>query len=237
MMPRSAQAQAQKAADGKTYEFMVRDLVYQRNADKTRLARLYRPSGGGAVPGGAAGAWRRLDQQGPHRQRLYGEARLPKAASSSPSIDFRMPPVAPHPGSIQDINLGIRWLKANAREFKSRPEWVGSWGTSSGGHQVLLAAILAALSPTYSALPRPGRGARCKAGLGHLGLGRARPARALQPRQSREPAGPDRQSRHVLRQRGRPARGDAGAHYRKRREGLPAARPGVPGHQERIGAR
>jgi hypothetical protein len=36
------------------------------------------------------------------------------------SIDFRMPPVAPHPGSIQDINLGIRWLKANAREFKIR---------------------------------------------------------------------------------------------------------------------
>ena len=30
------------------------------------------------------------------------------------SIDFRMPPVAPHPGSAQDINLGIRWLKANA---------------------------------------------------------------------------------------------------------------------------
>ena len=48
------------------------------------------------------------------------------------SIDFRMPPVAAHPGSIQDINLAIRWLKANAREFKSRPEWVGSWATSSG---------------------------------------------------------------------------------------------------------
>jgi hypothetical protein len=39
-------------------------------------------------------------------------------------------------------------------EFKSLPEWVGSWGTSSGGHQVLLAAMRA-LNPTYSALPGP----------------------------------------------------------------------------------
>jgi acetyl esterase len=77
-----------------------------------------------------------------------------RGTSGVASIDFRMPPVAPHPGSIQDINLGIRWLKANAREFKSRPEWVGSWGTSSGGHQVLLAAMRA-LSPIYSTLPGP----------------------------------------------------------------------------------
>src|SRR5258707_10548170 len=49
MMPGSAQAQ--KAADGKTaYEFTVRDLVYQRNGDKTRLARLYQPSGSGPFP-------------------------------------------------------------------------------------------------------------------------------------------------------------------------------------------
>jgi acetyl esterase/lipase len=34
-----------------------------------------------------------------------------------------------------------RWLKANAGEFRSRAEWVGSFGTSSGGHQVLLAAM------------------------------------------------------------------------------------------------
>jgi acetyl esterase/lipase len=70
------------------------------------------------------------------------------------SIDFRMPPAAPHPGSAQDINLGILWLKANAREFQGRPEWIGSWGTSSGGHQVPLAAMRA-LKPNYSALPGP----------------------------------------------------------------------------------
>ena len=70
------------------------------------------------------------------------------------SIDFRMPPVAPHPGSIQDINLGIRWLKANARSFGSRPEWVGSFGTSSGGHQVLLAAMRPT-DPRYTTLPGP----------------------------------------------------------------------------------
>src|SRR4030095_1573158 len=70
------------------------------------------------------------------------------------SIDFRMPPVAPHPGSIQDINLGIRWVKANDGSFSSGPEWVGSFGTSSGGHQVLLAAMRPT-DPRYTVLPGP----------------------------------------------------------------------------------
>ena len=61
-------------------------------------------------------AWRCLDQQGPHRQRFMAKA-LAESGIFVASIDFRMPPVAPHPASIQDINLGIRWLKANAREF------------------------------------------------------------------------------------------------------------------------
>ncbi len=67
------------------------------------------------------------------------------------SIDFRMPPEAPYPASLADINLGTRWLKANAREYRSRADWVGSFGTSSGGHQVLLAAMRPE-DPRYSAL-------------------------------------------------------------------------------------
>src|SRR5258707_12057222 len=63
-----------------------------------------------------------------------------------------MPPEAPYPASLADINLGIRWLKARARLYGSRPDWVGSFGTSSGGHQVLLAAMRPE-DPRYAELP------------------------------------------------------------------------------------
>jgi len=47
---------------------------------------------------------------------------------------------APYPASILDINLGVRWAKANARQF-SGTDQVGGFGGSSGGHQILLTAL------------------------------------------------------------------------------------------------
>jgi len=66
-----------------------------------------------------------------------------------------MPPEAPYPASLQDINLGIRWLKLHARDYGSSPERVGAYGTSSGGHQVLLAAMRPE-DKRYRALPLAG---------------------------------------------------------------------------------
>jgi acetyl esterase len=68
------------------------------------------------------------------------------------AIDFRNAPEAPYPASLQDINYGIRWLKAHAGEFGSSAGQVGAYGTSSGGHQILLAAIRPD-DPRYRALP------------------------------------------------------------------------------------
>lgn len=71
------------------------------------------------------------------------------------SIDFRMPPVARYPDSVADVNLGIRWLKANAEQFGSRADLVGGLGTSSGGHLLLLSA-LRPHDPRYTRLALPG---------------------------------------------------------------------------------
>ena len=43
------------------------------------------------------------------------------------SPDFRMPPEGPYPVSVSDIHLSIRWLKAHAKEFGSKPELVGGY--------------------------------------------------------------------------------------------------------------
>ena len=130
-------------------DITIEDVEYQPGM----LARLYRPKGSGPFPAALqvhGGAWTSKDRT----DNDFMAKALAESGIFVASIDFRMPPVAPHPGSIQDINLGVRWLKANARSFGSRAEWVGSFGTSSGGHQVLLAAM----RPTdsrYTVLPGP----------------------------------------------------------------------------------
>src|SRR5437763_5766938 len=56
------------------------------------------------------------------------------------ALDFRQSQDAPYPASILDINLGVRWAKANARRFNGTDE-VDGLGSSSGGHQILLTAL------------------------------------------------------------------------------------------------
>lgn len=132
------------------YEIRVEDIEYQRQCGRSLLARLYRPSGAGPFPASVqvhGGAWTSKDRtDNEFMARALAESGIVVLA-----LDFRMPPVAPYPASLQDINLGIRWLKARARDLHSRADWVGSFGTSSGGHQVLLAAMRPD-DPRYAAL-------------------------------------------------------------------------------------
>ena len=135
------------------YEIQIEDREYRRYGDKALMATLYRPKGAGpyaAVLEVHGGAWTSKDR--------FNNAETAKVLARHGivvlSIDFRMPPEAPYPASLQDINYGIRWLKLHAREFGSSPERVGIYGTSSGGNQALLAAMRPD-DPRYRALPLP----------------------------------------------------------------------------------
>jgi acetyl esterase len=147
MLPKtSARAQGKSA-----YEFMVKDIVYQKNGGKERLARLYQPAGPGPFPALLqvhGGAWNDKDRTDGQNTALD----LAEAGIVVLSIEFRSAPEAPYPAALQDINYGIRWLKAHAGEFGSSAGQVGAYGTSSGGHQILLAAIRPD-DPRYRALP------------------------------------------------------------------------------------
>ena len=131
----------------------VEDVEYQRQGGKALLARLYRPAGTGPYPAALqvhGGAW-------VHKDRTDNDFMARALAESGilvASIDFRMPPEEGYPASLADINLAMRWLKARARKYGGRPDWVGMFGTSSGGHQVLLAAMRPD-DPRYKALPLP----------------------------------------------------------------------------------
>jgi acetyl esterase len=139
-----------RAEGNASYDFVVKDIVYHHDT-KDRPARLYQPAGTGPFPALLqvhGGAWNNKDRTDGQNTALD----LCAAGIVVLAIEFRNGKEAPYPASLQDINYGIRWLKAHAGEFGSSAGQVGAYGTSSGGHQILLAAIRPD-DPRYRALP------------------------------------------------------------------------------------
>ena len=133
------------------HDLEIEDVEYLRHGDAPLLLRLFKPSGAGPFPLIVelhGGAWCRGDR---NNDTILNEA-LAKSGVIVAALDWRMPPTAPYPASLADINYAVRWLKARAVELRSRPELVGIMGSSSGGHQAMLAAMRPR-DPRYSALP------------------------------------------------------------------------------------
>ena len=131
------------------------DLEYFRPAGAAPLlARYYRPDGPGPFPAVLevhGGAWTSGDRL---NNVAIGEY-LAAHGIVVLSIDFRMPSAVRYPETVADVNFGIRFLKANAERFATRPELVGGLGTSSGGHLLLLNA-LRPRDPRYASHPLAG---------------------------------------------------------------------------------
>jgi acetyl esterase len=122
------------------YEIKVWDLEYRRDPVRTLMARIYQPQGEGPFPALLdvhGGAWNDQDRtaNAPVDERLAASGILVVA------IDVRLAREAPYPGSVADVNYGIRWLKAKAREWNGEPETLGALGSSSGGHVLELCAM------------------------------------------------------------------------------------------------
>jgi acetyl esterase/lipase len=104
------------------------------------MARIYQPQGEGPFPALLdvhGGAWNDQDRtaNAPVDERLAARGLLVVA------IDVRLAREAPYPGSVADVNYGIRWLKSKAREWNGDPETLGALGSSSGGHVLELCAM------------------------------------------------------------------------------------------------
>ena len=134
------------------YEVSVQDVEYQQLAGKSWLARVYQPQGPGPFPTMLdvhGGAWRNGDRTND----VAINTALAAKGILVAAIDFRQPPEAGYPASVQDVNLGVRWLKANAGKYNGKAQ-VGAMGVSSGGHLVALAGVRPN-DARYSALPGP----------------------------------------------------------------------------------
>ena len=137
-----------------THDIVVEDVEYLRHGASPLLARIFRPRAGGPFPMVVdlhGGAWCRGDR--------LNDAPINEALAQSgvvvAALDFRMPPVAPYPASLQDIHYAIRWLKTRAESLGARPDRVGVLGVSSGAHQGMLLAMRPH-DPRYASLPLDG---------------------------------------------------------------------------------
>jgi acetyl esterase/lipase len=133
-----------------THEITITDHECPRPDGTTMLIRVARPQGNGPFPAVIdihGGGW----VTGDRNQNALIDDTLAANGIVAAAPEFRMPPEGVYPVSIADVHLAIRWLKANAAMFGSKPEWVGGVGASSGGHQ-LLTAMLRPDDPRYGAL-------------------------------------------------------------------------------------
>ena len=133
--------------------FQTRDVAYLQVDGKTFQATVYQPEGSGPFPvilDVHGGAWVREDV-GRDEHALLDKA-LAAMGIVVVAIDYRQSAQYQYPNSVADVNFALRWLRANASKFNGSSQIVGVFGSSSGGHLVLLNGLRPS-DPRYAALP------------------------------------------------------------------------------------
>jgi acetyl esterase/lipase len=57
------------------------------------------------------------------------------------SINYRLSGESIFPAQIYDVKAAIRWIRANAKQFKLNPDRIAAWGGSAGGHLSAMAGV------------------------------------------------------------------------------------------------
>jgi acetyl esterase/lipase len=134
------------------FEFKVSEVEFRRTpAGRQLMARIYQPQGPGPFPTVLdlhGGAWRRKDR--------LAEEPMDRAIAASGvlvvAIDLRLSEEVPYPGSVQDANYGVRWLKSKAADWNGDASKIGVYGSSSGGHVAQLLGMRPR-DPRYNVIP------------------------------------------------------------------------------------
>ena len=113
-----------------SFDLTVSELEYRRNVKgRSLLARIYQPSGQGPYPVVLdlhGGAWNNGDL---NDRTGLGEY-LAERGVVMVTLNFRHAADG-YPTTLQDINYGVRWAKAHAKELKIDPNQVALGGASS----------------------------------------------------------------------------------------------------------
>ena len=118
------------------------DLTYAKYGPRKMLADVFLPNGKGPHPGVLiihGGGWAKGDKM---KFRSIG-LEMAKRGYVSMAIEYRLSGEAHFPANIHDCHAAVRYLRANAKEYKLDPDRIGVVGGSAGGH---LAGLLATTS-------------------------------------------------------------------------------------------
>lgn len=123
-------------ADEPAYE-MKEKIVYSTVGDRELLLDAFVPNTDGPHPAVLivhGGAWR-----GGNRRQLRAYAQsLSSRGFACFAIDYRLAPQHKFPAQIDDCRSAVKWIRANAEEYKVDPSRLGAIGYSAGGHLVSL---------------------------------------------------------------------------------------------------
>ncbi len=81
---------------------------------------------------------------------------LAQAGYFAVSIEYRLSNEAKWPAQIEDCQLGVRWLRANAAKYHVDPNRIGAWGESAGGHLVACLGTMADIKQYQAGGEYPG---------------------------------------------------------------------------------
>lgn len=117
---------------------IIKDIEYAKIGDTSLALDLHLPRGEKKSPLIVwihGGAWRAGSKKNMPLGKLVEEG-FPIA-----SVEYRLSPVAKFPAQIHDIKAAIRYLRANANEWKLHTDTIVIAGASAGGHLAALAGV------------------------------------------------------------------------------------------------
>lgn len=119
------------------------DVEYGEAAGEKLLLDAFTPEGRGPFPVCLlvhGGGWVQGDKHNNFRTLLNP---LGEAGFAWFSINYRLAPKHRYPACVEDVETAIRWVKANATDYRIDPKRIALIGESAGGHLVSLAAVRA----------------------------------------------------------------------------------------------
>lgn len=134
----------------------TRDVDYMQIDGTTFQATIYQPEGTGPFPAILdvhGGAWTREDVR--RDEHAVFDRALAAMGIVVVAIDYRQSSQHHYPDSVADVNFALRWLRTNAATFNASPRTLGAFGSSSGGHLVLLNGMRPS-DARYAMLPLTG---------------------------------------------------------------------------------
>jgi acetyl esterase/lipase len=145
------------------------DVVYTRAGGAELKLDLAYPSGGaGPFPGVMVihgGAWR----QGDKRDVRPALAEFARRGYVAVSPQYRFCPKETFPAQVLDVKSAVRWLKANAKDYKLDPGHVGAVGFSAGGHLALMLGLTGPADGLESDPPAGAPDTAVHAGVNYFG--------------------------------------------------------------------